>query len=369
MKNNILIWIFSMLLVISCADTDDGINIPSNDENNTENNNTGGDNSGTDNSNGWLIPVAEVFDGGPGKDGIPSLDEPQFWEVDEASSTLTDDLLVIGIKEGDIIRAYPHFILDWHEIVNDKLSNVSVAVTYCPLTGSAIGWNRNVNGSETTFGVSGLIYNNNLIPYDRSTDSNWSQLGLQCVYGELIGDTPDIISLVETTWGVWKSMYPETKILNTTTGFDRPYGFYPYGDYRTNDEYLIFPLNPIDNRLPAKERVLAIIDNEDSRVFRFSAFGTGSVIIINFNGAQILVVGDQETMVSFKLDNQTSLLDFEYAYNNSESFFKDSEGTEWNIFGEAIAGPGIGSKLLPTTSFIAYWFSIVAFYPNAQIFL
>jgi len=366
MKNNFLILIFSTLLISACGNSDDMVTSPTTGETNTGGTNTTPDNTTNDD---WLVPVSEVRDGGPGKDGIPSIDSPEFWKVNEVSNTLTDDLLVIGIKVGDVVRAYPHYILDWHEIVNDNLKDVSVAVTYCPLTGSALGWDRRMNGTKTSFGVSGKLYNSNLIPYDRSTDSNWSQLGLQCINGELIGDRPRIVSLVETTWGVWKSMYPASEILNTSTGFERPYGFYPYGDYKTNNGYFIFPINPLDNRLPSKERVLAIISNNESMVFRFSSFGQGTVIKVVFKGEEILVVGDQETMVAFKLNNQTSLLNFEYAYNGSETFFKDHEGTEWNIFGEAISGPGAGGVLTLKTSFIAYWFSVGAFYPDAKIFL
>jgi len=369
MKNNILILIFSVLLIMSCGGGDEIINPSTNGGSNTGGggNNTGG--GGNINPNDWLIPVAEVRDGGPGKDGIPSIDHPRLSSVSEVSSAISDDLLVIGIKVGNEVKAYPHFIMDWHEIVNDNLEDVFVAVTYCPLTGTAIGWDRIVNGSGTTFGVSGLLYNSNLIPYDRNTDSNWSQIRLECVNGELIGEKPAIIPLVETTWGVFKSMYPETKILDVgDTGFSINYGFYPYGDYRTNNAQILFPISPWDDRLPAKERVLAIIDNEESKVFRFNSFGQGNVINDVFNGEEILVVGNQDTMVSFGLDDQTSLLNFEYAYNGSETLFKDNEGTEWNIFGEAISGPGTGNKLNPKTSFMGYWFSIGAFYPNTEIY-
>ena len=372
MKNNILILIFSVLLIMSCGGADEIINPSTSGGGNSGNggNNTGGGgNINGVNSNDWLIPVAEVRDGGPGKDGIASIDHPRLSSVSEVSNTISDDLLVIGIKVGNVVKAYPHFIMDWHEIVNDNLEDVFVAVTYCPLTGTAIGWDRIVNGSGTTFGVSGLLYNSNLIPYDRNTDSNWSQIRLECVNGELIGEKPRIIPLVETTWGVFKSMYPETKILNVDdTGFSINYSFYPYGDYRTNNAQLLFPINPWDSRLPAKERVLAIIDNEVSKAFRFNSFGQGNVINDVLNGEEILVVGNQEIMVSFGLDDQTSLLNFEYAYNGSETLFIDNEGTEWNIFGEAISGPGTGNKLNSKTSFMGYWFSIGAFYPNTEIY-
>ena len=164
------------------------------------------------NNSSWLVPLNEVRDGGPGKDGIPSIDNPIFQSVSEAS--FPDDELVIGLKWDDEVRVYPHYILDWHEIVNDDLGPVSVAVTYCPLTGTTIGWDRQVNGENTTFGVSGLLYNSNLMPYDRRTNSTWSQMRLDCVNGELISTEINTIQLVETSWGTMKELYPNAMVFN-----------------------------------------------------------------------------------------------------------------------------------------------------------
>jgi hypothetical protein len=106
------------------------------------------------NSTVWLIPKNEVFDGGPGKDGIPALTNPETI-IPGNASFLSDGDLVLGFASGGQARAYPHRILDWHEIINDDLNGVSVAVIYCPLTGTGIGWDRNLpSGQKTTFGVS-----------------------------------------------------------------------------------------------------------------------------------------------------------------------------------------------------------------------
>ncbi len=358
MKKKIPTFLFSILLVLSCSSSD-----VSADQNNPLP--TGGEPT---TSNEWLYPISEIRDGGPGKDGIPSIDSPNFVGTDKTSPVLSDDLLVIGIKVGDETRAYPHYILDWHEIVNDDINGVEVALSLCPLTGTSIAWNRMVSGSLTTFGVSGKLYNNNLIPYDRATNSNWSQVGLQCINGSLIGQRPELVTILETTWGVWKTMYPNTKVLTSNTGFSRNYGVYPYGDYRTNNSYLIFPLTIEDSRIPAKDRVHSIINDDKAKVYKFIAFGNGNALRDEFQGKDILLVGDNTTIVSFELDDTSGSLDFEYDYNDTEGFFKDNEGTIWNVFGEAISGPGQGNKLKPTTSFIAYWFSIGAFYPNAEIF-
>jgi len=262
--------------------------------------------------------------------------------------------------------AYPHIILDWHEIINDNVGDVSVAITYCPLTGTGIGWNRILNGNETTFGVSGLLYNTNLIPFDRATNSNWSQILNEAVNGDLLGDKVAIITLFETNWGTWKALYPNTKVVSTNTGFSRTYGTSPYGDYNTNNNRFFFPV-PKDNRLPLKERVHTILAGGNAKVYQFSDFDTVNIIEDSFEGANYLIVGNQDFMVSFELGSSVEGLEFSYIFNNTEAILSDNEGNEWNIFGEAISGPRTGQFLKPSESFMAFWFSIPAFY-NTEIY-
>ena len=326
-----------------------------------------GSNDGSSN-NQWLIPISQVRDGGPGRDGIPSIDNPKFTTESEASGLLSDEVRVVGLKIGDQVRVYPHYILDWHEIINDVINSETVAITYCPLTGSAIGWNRRINGAVTTFGVSGLLYNNNVIPFDRSTSSNWSQLALQCVNGALIGERPESYDLVETNWFKLRSMFPDAQILSIDTGFDRDYGTYPYGDYRTNHDNLIFPISRDDNRLPRKERVHALIGDDGAKVYQFSSFSSGRAVKDTFQSKDILIVGGLETIISFELDEDFADLTFSYDFNDSETYFTDNEGNAYNVFGEVILGPRSGAKLKAANSFIAYWFSIGAFYPDTEIF-
>ena len=178
--------------------------------------------------------------------------------------------MVLIIKVGDVVKAYPHPILDWHEIVNDDIQGKKLAITYCPLTGTGIAWNRMLEGSETTFGVSGLLYNTNLMPYDRLTNSTWSQQRLDCVNGQLRGQTAETYTLVETTFETMKKFYPKGLVLNTETGFNRSYGRYPYGDYKINDERLVFPISKEDRRLDLKERTLGVLlPSGDKRVYSF----------------------------------------------------------------------------------------------------
>lgn len=309
----------------------------------------------------WSIPKSEVLDGGPGKDGIPALVNPNFSAIQNITY-LEDTDLVLGIKNGDDIRAYPHAILDWHEIINDNLGDVSLAVTYCPLTGTGIGWNRIIGGNETTFGVSGLLYNTNLIPYDRATDSNWSQLLNESVNGELLGEEAELIQLFETDWKTWKSLFPTSEIVSINTGFSRTYGISPYGDYNTNNNRFLFPV-PKDQRLPSKERVHAIIDGTDAKAYRFSDFSSNPIIRDTFKGKNYLVIGNDNFIVSFKLIGDEAMLNFEYVHNGSSaSLVQDNDGNVWTIFGEAVSGPRSGESLVDSDSFMGMWFSIPAFY-------
>lgn len=215
----------------------------------------------------WLIPEKEVIDGGPGKDGIHALNNPEFINASQASYLAKDDL-ILGFKYGNEIRAYPHKILDWHEIINDEVGDLKIAVTYCPLTGTGIAWDRVIEEETLSFGVSGLLYNSNLIPFDRQTDSYWSQIRLEGVKGKFRGFQIKTYNLLQTTWGVWKEMFPETKVVSLNTGYNRPYDIYPYGFYRTSLG-LYFPVHPFDLRFPPKEIVHGIVFKDKAKTYRF----------------------------------------------------------------------------------------------------
>ncbi len=224
----------------------------------------------------WALPISSVY-AGAGRDGIPSLETPRidiFTERDylESPYYLTDDALVVGIKVGDTYRAYSHDVLNWHEIVNDTIGNKAFSLIYCPLTGTASAWNRVIDGVETTFGVSGLLYNNNVMPYDRNSGSIWSQMREDCVNGPLLGDVAERIPVIETTWGTWRSLFKSTQILSDQTGIARDYTEYPYGTYRENHDFLAFPLTFDDTRLPRKERVYGVIIDGEAKVYRLQSF-------------------------------------------------------------------------------------------------
>jgi hypothetical protein len=345
MKSLIISSMAFLLFINSCQD----------DEMNN-NSNIGG--------NQWLVPKDEVLDGGPGKDGIPAIDNPQFVNVAEVQY-LTDNDLILGFADGEDIRAYSHPILNWHEIVNDDTQNHSIAVIYCPLTGTGIGWDRMVNNTKTTFGVSGLLYNSNIIPYDRLTDSNWSQLMMRSINGEMIGNQPNSYSLIETTWKTWRQMYPNSQVLSTNTGFNRNYGHYPYGSYRSST-HLIFPVNHTDDRLHPKERVLAVFFGNRLITFAFDLFDDNLSVVND----EFVVAGsrDLNLMVAYRRVLDGTTLEFSPIQDQLPVIMQDNEGNQWDVFGRAVSGPRQGQSLPDVTQMMGYWFAFAAFYPNLELF-
>ncbi|MEM7656398.1 MAG: DUF3179 domain-containing protein [Bacteroidota bacterium] len=325
--------------------------------------------------NEWAIPISEVRDGGPGKDGIPSIDEPEFVSIADASTFLLDSDLVVGVKQGDTYRAYPHIMLDWHEIVNDELDDAYWSVVYCPLTGSATGWDRELDGNITTFGVSGLLYNTNIIPYDRESDSNWSQMIQEAVNGSRLGQKPNTFQVFETTWGEWKGMFPTTTVLSENTGFNRPYGSYPYGGYLTNEQ-LLFPISNEDDRRHPKDRVLGLLIGDEVKGFPIAEMRQDSaeaVVAIQdeFSGVSVVVVGSESRNFAAAFQRRLAdgtLLDFEAVQEGGAIVLRDQEGNEWNVFGEAVSGPRQGQQLVWQESFLAYWLAWGAFYPGASLY-
>ena len=321
--------------------------------------NPGPNNPGTNND--WLVDNSLVFDGGPGKDGIPSVDSPRFTKATDVDF-LTPNALVLGIRVGNEVRAYPHPILDWHEIVNDDYDNgASIALTYCPLTGTGVGWDRNVDGVKTTFGVSGLLYNTNLMPFDRATDSYWSQLRLDCVNGSNIGERAGIHSFVEMSWETWLAAYPDSDVLNTDTGFSRNYTQYPYGDYRTNHQNIIFPITNDDPRLPRKERVLGVITDEGQKTYPFHPAVDGPDMIVDTLGALPLTIVSDKTrnyMVAFEMTGLELLDESEFPL-----IVQDADGAKYDVLGN---GPS-GQLPLPE-QFIGYWFAWATFYADIPLY-
>jgi len=201
-----------------------------------------------------LVPAGEVLRGGPERDVIPALDSPPF--VVAEGAPWPDDTWVIGVAEGTQARAYPLEILIWHELVNDRLGGRPLLVSYCPLCGTALVFDRRLGDEERRFGVSGLLYQSDLLMFDRESESLWSQVSAHAVTGPARGRRLTLVRSRLVHWADWKRTHPETTVLSRQTGHDRRYGETPYLDYATSDR-LMFPVRR-DGRYHPKMRTLGL---------------------------------------------------------------------------------------------------------------
>lgn len=329
----------------------------------------GGGGNNPDNTNVWLIPAGEIFDGGPGKDGIPAIDDPVF-ESASTISSVAADMLVVVLRYGGETKVYPHDIMDWHEVVNDGPNSDPYTMSYCPLTGSAVAWRGDANETRRSYGVSGLLYNSNLILYDRKTDSRWSQMLQQSVWGSRSGEVPERIQVFETTFATLQTMYPDAQVMTRQTGWNRDYETYPYGRYLQH-EGLLFPVSKTDFRLHLKSRVIGIHSSTGSKVYQLNRFGaTTQTINEQFENQSIVVVGN--TSLNFaaiysRLLSDGTILNFSPIQGDLPNVMSDDEGNVWDIFGSAISGPRVGEQLDMTKSYTAMWFAWATFFQDAEI--
>lgn len=254
------------------------------------------------------INLSELLHGGPPKDGIPSIDNPQF---DTAKTTpFSQNEIVIGVVVNGEAKAYPYGIMNWHELVNDTVGGINLAVSYCPLCDTSVAFKR----GNTTFGVSGKLYQSCLVMYDRADDTLYSQPWAVGVVGSQVNHTLERIPLVKTTLGNWLAKYPKSKVLSVKTGHRRNYYDYPYGSYYT-DGHLVFPVRNQNNLNLHPKTPISYIWEADAATpeNRFSGSSQRFVHtelekvgeqIVEFKGRQVKAIWDDslETVIVEEMD-------------------------------------------------------------------
>jgi hypothetical protein len=178
-----------------------------------------------------VIPLDEIQVGGPPKNGIPALDHPAFVSVPEADQSLKAQDMILGVQFSGVAKAYPVRILNWHEVVNDDAGEQPVLISWCPLCGSGLVYDPRADGHRYTFGISGLLYQRNLLFFDHETESLWSQLRGEAVAGPLAATSLRLLPVTMTTWRSWKAEHPQTLVLSFQTGYKRDYARDPYRDW------------------------------------------------------------------------------------------------------------------------------------------
>lgn len=336
------------------------------------------------------ISTEELRSGGPPRDGIPSIDDPQFVTIADAEDFLVANEPVVLVDINNDARAYPLSIITWHEIVNDEVGGQPVVVTFCPLCNSAVVFDRNFNGVTLEFGVSGLLRNSDLIMYDRTTETLWQQFTGDGLIGDWAGGQLTFLSSQIISFENFKDAYPEGLVLSEETGFNRAYGLNPYAGYDTYDNMLSSNGNFVlfgqetDGRLGAADRVVTVSLEEqgidiaypvallaavgvindqqgDQALAIFHEFGTSSAL-----GAEIIAEGEDVGATGvFDPNLNDQLLTF--AVVDGEIVDNES-GSTWNIVGQAIAGPLAGEQLTRIVSADHFWFSWAAFRPDTIIY-
>ncbi|MBF9036343.1 DUF3179 domain-containing protein [Rhodobacterales bacterium HKCCE2091] len=295
------------------------------------------------------IRFEEVTWGGVAKDGIPSLDTPVMIDAAEADYLLDDDL-VFGVEiEGDV-RAYPLRIMGWHEMFNDTIGGVPVALAYCTLCGAGILFEtaREAAAEPFVFGSSGFLYRSNKLMFDRQTNSLWNQFTGEPVSGELAhsGIVLQQRPVVITEWSRWRDQNPGTTVLALETGHDRDYGSgVVYRDYFASDE-LMFPALAGGEEHEVKDYVFGVRLAGGAKAWPLEAFAGGRVINDSVGFTNLVLVGDAETRTVRAYDRGE--LEFDAELN--------AGGQRWTLTEEALVAPD-GARAPRVAGHIAYWFA------------
>jgi hypothetical protein len=216
---------------------------------------------------GAAVPAEQIELGGPPRDGIPAIDRPKFLAAKDAKFLRPEDR-VVGVHYHGITRAYPISILNWHEVVNDNFNKEAIVITFCPLCGTGMVFRANIGGRALRFGVSGLLYNSDVLLYDRQTQSLWSQIASVAISGPMKGKLLEAIPVSHTTWADWRARHPNTDVLSQRTGYSRHYDRDPYAGY-AQEERLYFPVSASSRRYHPKEQVIGLRIGKHHKAYPF----------------------------------------------------------------------------------------------------
>lgn len=290
-------------------------------------------NNGFDLSNSE-IPVQKIESGGPPRDGIPAINSPRFVSARDAGSFMQEGDRVIGLEVNGQARAYPVKILNYHEIVNDKINGQSVLISYCPLCGTAMAFLSNVDGRDLSFGVSGLLYNSDVLMYDQQTESLWSQILGRAISGPARGTKLRSVPVIHTNWRGWLQNHPQSSVLSTKTGYRRDYSKNPYAGYG-DSERVWFSVANRDKRYSNKEWVIGLEIDGMTRAWPFS-----------------------ELESAWQQDPQKEFVDDSLNGLSVRVYYQPHNRSAWITTDTGRALNGVS----------AFWFAWIAFHPESEVF-
>jgi uncharacterized protein DUF3179 len=327
-----------------------------------------------------LVDPAELRSGGPPPDGIPAIDHPRFERAGQVRWLRPNEPVLVAEVNGET-RAYPVQILIWHEIVNDTVGGIPVAVTYCPLCNTAIAYDRRTAGRVLDFGTSGKLFNSDLVAYDRQTRSLWVQFLGQTVAGVLTGTQLLAYPMATVSWAEWCRANPTGWVLSHDTGFDRDYGTNPYPGYDDIHASPFLFSGKADGRLAAMTRVVGIDQGGDAVAVTLDDLRRQRIVAV--------VVAGQPTVVWFAAGTASALADSTIAgghdvgasgvfdpvldgralhFDPAPEGFRDREtGTTWDVLGRGINGRLANRRLTPVVHVDTFWFAWAAFRPATRV--
>ena len=280
----------------------------------------------------FSVDPSKLVGGGPPKDGIPSIDSPKFDSAQKAWDWMKSDDIVFGITHKGEARAYPQRIMVYHEIVNDTIQGDPILITYCPLCQTAIAFERKIDGVPVEFGISGKLYNSNLVMYSRtndkiSTESLWTQVGGEAIVGDFTGKKLKRVILDVVKWKDWVDKHPNTKVLSQDTGYVRDYSDDPYEGYYTS-KGVFGSLENEDDRLFEKAIVFGIEIGDKTKAYPEEELKKNPNFTDEFTGKKLQITRGSDGSVRIK-----NLTD--------------------------------GGEIIPS---IGFWFSWAAFHPDTELY-
>jgi len=328
------------------------------------------------------VDLSELKSGGPPKDGIPSINNPVFISQTEANYWIGNSEPVIALELNDEARAYPLQILIWHEIVNDKIGDTPLLVTFCPLCYSAIVFDRRTDGETHEFGVSGFLRHSDMIMFDRKTESLWQQFTGEAVVGDYTGTNLKILPSQIMAFEQFRELYPSGKVLSKKTGHSRPYGDNPYVGYDDVDNTPLFMDKSLDNRLKPMEKVIGVRYDNQQRAYPYTLtqqkktindkIGETPIVIFHIDGARSAM--DAAQIDQSRKDGTTGVFssivdDKILAFSFKDDTIIDNQtGSRWNISGKSVGGPLEGQQLKPLIYGDYFAFAWLVFWPETEIY-
>lgn len=329
-----------------------------------------------------LIDLNELKAGGPPKDGIPSIDNPEFVSSANAESWLSDKEPVILFEYNGEARAYPLQILIWHEIVNDRIGGKPVLVTFCPLCYSAIVFERTVDGEVLEFGVSGFLRHSDLVMFDRRTETLWQQFTGEAIVGDYVGTRLKQLPSQIISFSQFREEHAEGNVLSRNTGYRRNYGSNPYTGYDDINNTPLFGTAEGDGRLPPMEKVIGVELEERTKAYPYSVtqeekvindtLGNVAIAVFHLEGAKSAM--DASEIAESREDGSTGvfmrqlderLLTFEL---KSGDLYDRETGSRWTITGRSVDGPLRGQQLQQVTAGDYFAFAWLVFWPDTEIY-